>query len=160
MFREDDRLRSKKKRKAKRLANQSFNYSAFLMASFIPTAWVLIADLIQFLMRGEVLLLPYRVVAVATGIVWGGIVAWITNVPQVLYFYRPGGGSKKQRWLFILSVLGIVISLSALALLGVTQMSEMPDVPILTYVVASFVMIGLLPIMIGCAKHLQDAELT
>jgi hypothetical protein len=160
MFREDDRGRYKKKRKAKRLANQSFNYSAFVMASFIPTAWVLLANLIQFLMTGEVSLHTHRLVAVATGVVWGGIVAWVTNVPQVLYFYRPGGRSKKQRWLFIMSVVGVVISLSALALLGVMQMSQMPDAPVLTYIMASLVIIGLLPIMIGCAKHWRHIYIT
>ncbi|HKQ77657.1 MAG TPA: hypothetical protein VJ810_28435 [Blastocatellia bacterium] len=160
MFREDDSVRYKKKRKAKRLANQSFNYSAFLMASFIPTAWVLVANSIQYLMRGELSLQPHRLVAVATGVVWGGIVAWITNVPQVLYFFRPGGRNRKQRWLFILSVLGVVISLSALALLGVTQMSQISDDPVLTYVVASCVFIGLLPIMIGCAKYWRHIYLT
>jgi len=160
MFREDDSVRYKKKRKAKRLANQSFNYSAFLMASFIPTAWVLVANSLQYLMRGELSLRPHRFVAVAAGVVWGAIVAWITNVPQVLYFFRPGGRNRKQRWLFILSVVGVVISLSALALLGVTQMSQLSDDPVLTYVVTSFVFIGLLPIMIGCARYWRHIYLT
>ncbi len=160
MFREDDSLRYKKKLKAKRLANQSFKYSAFLIASFIPTAWVLLANFIQFLMKGEVLLLPHRLVALSTGVVWGAIVAWITNVPQVLYFYRPGGRNKKQRWLFIFSVLGVVISLSALALLGVTQMSQTPDEMVMTYLVASLAVIGLLPIMIGCAKSWRQIYIT
>lgn len=160
MFREDDRAQYKKKRKAKRLANQSFNYTAFLMASFIAMAWVLIADLIQFLMRGEILPRPYRLVAVATGLVWGAIVAWITNVPQVLYFYRPDGRNKKQRWLFVLSILGVFISLSGLALLGVTQMSEHPDAPLFTYIVASSVILGLMPVMIGCAKHWREIYIT
>jgi len=160
MFRENDRAPFKKKRKAKRLANQSFNYSAFFIASFIPTAWVLLANLLQFMMKGEELLRPHRIAAVATGIVWGGIVAWITNVPQVLYLYRPGGRNKKQRWLFIMSIFGVVISLSALALLGVMQMSEMPDAPVLTYIIASLVILGLLPLMIGCAKSWRQIYIT
>src|SRR5262245_33200867 len=96
MFREDDRVRYKKKRKAKRLASQSFNYSAFVMASFIPTAWVLLANLIQFLMSGEVLLLPYRVVAVGTGIVWGGIVAWIRTCRRFCIFTDLGAGARNN----------------------------------------------------------------
>ena len=160
MFRENDRAPFKKKRKAKRLANQSFNYSAFFIASFIPTAWVLLANLLQFMMKGEELLRPHRIAAVATGIVWGGIVAWITNVPQVLYLYRPGGRNKKQRWLFIMSIFGVVVSLSALALMGVMQMSEMPDAPVLTYIIATLVILGLLPLMIGCSRSWRQIYIT
>src|SRR5262245_35638104 len=74
--------------KAKQLISKSINHSAFVMAPLVPTTWMLFADLFQFLMRGGKLLAPYRLVAVATGVVWGGVAAWVTNVPQVLYFYR------------------------------------------------------------------------
>src|SRR5262249_14012509 len=102
----------------------------------------------------------YRLVAAATGVVWGVIVGWITNVPQVLYFYRPGGRNKAQRRLFIVSLLGLVISLSALLILGVVQVPLITDDPIVTYVAASLVIIGLLPIIIGCAKSWRYIYIT
>jgi len=157
MFRHEENARLKKKRKATRLPNLSFNYSAFLMASFIPTAWALLANLLQYLMRGDDPLQPHRLTAVGVGVLWGAIVAWITNVPQVLYFYRPGG---RKKALFILSIFGVVISLSALALLGVTLMSQFTDALVFTYALVSLAIIGLLPIMVGCAKHWRYIYIT
>jgi len=87
-----------------------------------------------------------------TGVVWGLIVAWATNVPQVLYFYRPGGKNKAQRRLFVTSALGLLISLSALALLGVALMSSMEDAPVIIYSLSGLAIIGLLPIIRGCSK--------
>src|SRR5262245_2649796 len=49
-------MRFRRKGKVKRLANQSFNYSAFAMATLIPTAGLLFPNLLKFLMRGEDLL--------------------------------------------------------------------------------------------------------
>ncbi len=143
---------SRRTGKVKQLANKSYNHTVFLMATFIPTVWMLFANLLQFLLKGEVLLSLDRLVAVATGIVWGGIVAWVINVPQVLYFYRPGGSNKAQKRLFILSALGLVLSLSALVILGILQLPITTDGPVLTYISASLVLIGLLPVIIGCAK--------
>jgi len=153
-------MRFRKKGKVKRLVNKSFNYSTFVIAILVPTTWILFANLLQFFIRGEELLSPHRLVAVAIGVVWGCIVALVTNVPQVLYFYRPGGRSKAQRCLFMMSILGLVISLSALVILGVVQMSLTVNDPILTYIVASLVIIGLLPIMVGCAKHWRYIYIT
>ncbi|MGH9935436.1 MAG: hypothetical protein ACREAM_04265 [Blastocatellia bacterium] len=153
-------MRFRKKSKVKRLANKSFNYAAFATATFIPTVWLLSANLLQYLLREEELLSPYRLVAAGTGLMWGGIVAWITNVPQVLFFYRPGGRNRTQRCLFILSVVGVVISLSALVMLGVAQLSVITNDPVVTYIVASLVIIGLLPVMIGCAKHWRYIYIT
>jgi len=136
----------------KQLANTSINYSAFVIATLIPTAWLLSANLLQYVLSDNLFLSPYRVVAIATGVVWGCIVAWATNVPQVLYFYRPGGRNKKQRRLFVASAVGIFVSTSALVILGVAQVSPIEDDPVLMIVVASLVIIGLLPIAIGCAS--------
>ena len=136
----------------KQLANQSINYSAFAIATLIPTAWLLSANLLQFVLIGDLLLSPYRLAAIATGIVWGCIVAWATNVPQVLYFYRPGGRNKKQRRLFVTSAVGLFVSASALVILGVTQVSPIEDNPVLMLVVASLVIIGLIPLTLGCAR--------
>src|SRR5262245_21875429 len=98
---ESDRLESRVQFRiggeVKQLANKSINYSAFVIATLIPTAWLLSANLLQFILSGQLFLSSYRLVAVATGAVWGCIVAWAVNVPQVLYFYRPGGRNKEQR---------------------------------------------------------------
>jgi len=150
----------RKRDKVKRLANKSFNHSAFVVATLIPATWLVSAILLQYFLRGGELVSRFRLVAVATGVLWGLIVAWVTNVPQVLYFYRPGGGGKAQRRLFKMSVLGLFISLSALVVLGMVQMSRLPNVPLVTYIVASFVILGLLPIMVGCAKPWRYIYLT
>ncbi|HKX32596.1 MAG TPA: hypothetical protein VJ302_33230 [Blastocatellia bacterium] len=150
----------RKKGKVKQLANQSFNYSALVKAILIPTLWMLLANLLFHFMRDETLLRPYRMVAVATGVVWGAIVAWVTNVPQVLYFYRPEGGNKAQRRLFIVSVMGLLISLAALAILGLLQVVPVQNGPIFTYVAAGLVVIGLFPIVIGCLKPWRYIYLT
>ena len=136
----------------RQLANQSINYSAFVIATIIPTAWLLSANLLRFVLSGALFLSPYRLVSIATGIVWGCIVAWATNVPQVLYFYRPGGRNKQQRRLFLASAVGLFISASALAILGVAQLSPIEDDPVLALIVASLVIIGLLPMALGCAR--------
>jgi hypothetical protein len=145
-------MRIGKKGNVKQLANKSINYSAFLTATLIPTIWLLFANLAPFILRNERLLQPHRLAALASGVVWGLIVGWTTNVPQVLYFYRPGGKNKAQRRLFVLGSLGLLASLSALALLGVALMSSMEDAPLITYTLSSFVIIGMLPIIRGCAK--------
>jgi hypothetical protein len=145
-------MRLRKSGRVKQLANKSINYNAIVVAILIPTAWLLIANLLQHLLRGEKFLSTFRIIAIAAGVVWGGIVAWVINVPQVLYLFRPGGRNNAQRRLFIVSVIGIVISLSALVILGLLQASAIPDGPIITYIVASSVIIGLIPIIIGCAK--------
>src|SRR5262245_18933201 len=145
-------MRIGKKGNVKQLANKSINYSAFLTATLIPTIWLLFANLVPFILRNEGPLQPHRLSAQAAGLMWGLIVAWATNVPQVLYFYRPGGKNKAQRRLFVLSALGLLISLSALALLGVALMSSLPDAPLFTYVLTSATIIGLLPIIRGCAR--------
>jgi hypothetical protein len=144
-------LRVRKGGEVKQLANQSINYSAFVIATLIPTAWLLSANLLQFVLRGQLFLSSYRLVAVATGVAWGCIVAWATNVPQVLYFYRPGGRNKNQRRLFVMSAVGLFVSASALVILGVAQVSPIEDDPFLMCIVASLVIIGLLPIILGCA---------
>jgi hypothetical protein len=143
----------RKRGEVKQLANMSINYSAFVIATLIPTAWLLSANLLQFVLSGELFFSTYRLVAVVTGIAWGCIVAWATNIPQVLYFYRPGGKNKKQRRLFVMSATGLFVSSSALALLGVVQVSPIEDDPMLMCIVASLVIIGLLPIILGCARH-------
>ena len=117
------RMRFRKGGEVKQLANQSINYTAFVIATLIPTAWLLSANLLRFVLSGDLSLGPYRLAAIATGIVWGCIVAWATNVPQVLYFYRPGGRNKKQRRLFVASAVGLFVSASALVILGVAQVS-------------------------------------
>jgi hypothetical protein len=154
-------MRIGKKGNVKQLANKSINYSAFLTATLIPTIWLLFANLAPFILRNERLLQPYRLTALASGVVWGLIVGWTTNVPQVLYFYRPGGKNKAQRRLFVLGSLGLLTSLSALALLGVALMSSMEDTPLITYALSSLSIIGLLPIIRGCAKpwrYIQIAD--
>ncbi len=153
-------MQVRKSGKVKQLANKSINYNAMVVTIIIPTAWLLIANLVQHLLRGEEFLSPFRMTAIATGVVWGGIVAWVINVPQVLYLYRPGGSNQAQRRLFIMSVIGIVISLSALVILGLVQASAMPDGPIINYIAASLVIIGLIPIIIGCAKTWRYIYLT
>src|SRR5262245_29008792 len=75
----------------KQLANTSINYPAFVIATLIPTAWLLSANLLQYVLSGNLFLSSYRLVAVATGVAWGCSVAWATNVPPGLYFSRPGG---------------------------------------------------------------------
>lgn len=153
-------MRIGKKGNSKQLANKSINYSAFLTATLIPTIWLLFANLVPFILRNERLLQPYRLTALAAGVVGGFIVAWATNVPQVLYFYRPGGKNKAQRRLFVMSALGLLISLSALALLGVALMSPMEDTPLITYALSSLAIIGLLPVIRGCAKPWRYIQIT
>ena len=150
----------KKKVSVKRLANKSVNRSAFVMATLIPTSGLFFANLLQFVLRDQDLFSPHRLVATATGVLWGCIVAWVTNVPQVLYFYRPGGRNKAQRRLFVASVLGLFMSLSALVILGVVQVSRLEDAPILTYIISSLVILGLLPIIVGCAKSWRYIYIT
>jgi hypothetical protein len=150
----------RKRDDVKQLAKKSVNYSAFVVATLIPTAWLLLANLFHFLLRDQGLLRPHRLVAIATGVVWGCIVAWATNVPQVLYFYRPGGKSKAQRRLFVTSVVGLFVSLSALALLGVAQAYLVEDGPLATYIVASSMIIGLFPLIRGCAKRWRYIYIT
>ena len=154
------RMRTRKKGNVKQLANKSINYSAFLTATLIPTLWLLFANLASFILRNEKMLQPHRITALATGLVWGCIIAWATNVPQVLYFYRPGGRNKAQRRLFALSVIGLLISLSSLALMGVALMSELENGPIITYALASLAIIGLAPIIRGCAKSWRYIQIT
>src|SRR5215467_10252700 len=108
-----------KKGNVKQLANKSINYSAFLTAALIPTIWLLFANLAPFILRNEKLLQPHRLAALATGVVWGVIVAWATNVPQVLYFYRPGGRNKAQRRLFVMSALGLFALYAVFPQMGV-----------------------------------------
>jgi hypothetical protein len=153
-------MRIGKRGNVKQLINKSINYSAFLTATLIPTIWLLFANLVPFILRNEGLLQHYRLAAMATGLVWGFIVAWATNVPQVLYFYRPGGKNKAQRRLFVMSALGLLISLSALALMGVALMSSMVDAPVMTYTLASLAIVGLLPIARGCAKPWRYIQIT
>jgi hypothetical protein len=154
------RMRTQKKGNFKQLANKSINYSAFLTATLIPTLWLLFANLASFILRNEKLVQPHRITALVAGVVWGCLVAWATNVPQVLYFYRPGGRNKAQRRLFVLSAMGLLISLSSLAMLGVTLMSEIENGPIITYTLASLAIIGLAPIIAGCAKTWRYIEIT
>src|SRR5262245_65059862 len=130
-------MRIAKRGNVKQLVNKSINYSAFLTATLIPSIWLLFANLVPFILRNEGLFQHYRLAALATGLVWGSIVAWATNVPQVLYFYRPGGKNKAQRRLFVMSALGLLISLSALALMGVALMSYMVDVRVMADEVAA-----------------------
>jgi hypothetical protein len=145
-------IRLKKGGEVKQLANKSINYSAFAIATLIPTAWLLSANVLQFVLSGQMVFSSYRLLAIATGVAWGCIVAWVTNVPQVLYFYRPGGRNKNQRRLFVMSVAGLFVSSSALVILGLTQVSPIEDDPVLMCVVASLVIIGLAPIILGCAR--------
>jgi hypothetical protein len=153
-------MRIGKRGNVKQLINKSINYSAFLTATLIPSIWLLFANLVPFILRNEGLLQHYRLAALATGLVWGFIIAWATNVPQVLYFYRPGGKNKAQRRLFVMSALGLLISLSALALMGVALMSSMVDAPVMTYTLASLAIVGLLPIARGCAKPWRYIQIT
>jgi hypothetical protein len=150
--RPERRMRFGKGGEVKQLANKSINYSAFVIATLIPTAWLLSANLLQFALSGQMVFSSYRVMAVATGVAWGCIVAWATNVPQVLYFYRQGGRNKNQRRLFVASAVGLFVSTSALVILGVAQVSPIEDDPVLMCIVASLVIIGLLPIILGCAR--------
>jgi hypothetical protein len=142
----------KKKGNLKQLATKSINYSAFLTATLIPTVWLLFANIVPFILRNENLLQHHRLAASATGMVWGCIVGWALNVPQVLYFYRPGGRNMKQRRLFVMSALGLLVSLSAMVLMGVALMISVEDGPIITYALSAAAIIGMLPIMSGCAK--------
>jgi hypothetical protein len=145
-------IRLKKVGEVKQLANQSINYSAFAIATLVPTAWLLSANVLQFVLSGQMVLSSYRLLAIATGVAWGCIVAWVTNVPQALYFFRPGGRNKNQRRLFVMSVTGLFVSSSALVILGLTQVSPIEDDPVLMCVVAALVILGLLPIILGCAR--------
>src|SRR5215813_14464051 len=83
-------LRFRKRGEVKQLANKSINFSAFVIATLIPAAWLVAANLLQYALTDQLFPSPYRLIAVGTGVVWGCIIAWVTNVPQVLYFYRPG----------------------------------------------------------------------
>lgn len=154
------RPRLNKVGEVKQLANKSINYSAFGIATLIPTAWLLSTNLLQFVLSGKLSISSYRLVAIATGVVWGCIVGWATNVPQVLYCYRPGGANKNQRQLFVMSAVGIFVSASALVILGVTQVSSIEDAPALMCIVASLALIGLAPIILGCAKTWRYIYLT
>jgi len=145
-------MRFRKKVDIKQLNNLLVNYSAFASASLLPTSLLIFANLSQFVLRGQELLSPHRLVAVACGVVWGTIVAWAKNVPQVLYFYRPGGKNKAQRRLFVASAFGLFLSISALMILGIVQITPIEDGPLITYILASAVVIGLLPMAFGCAK--------
>jgi hypothetical protein len=158
--RPERRKQFRKGGEVKQLANQSINYTAFVIATLIPTAWLLSANLLRFVLSGDLYLSPVRLAAMATGVVWGCIVAWATNVPQVLYFYRPGGRNKKQRRLFVASAAGLFVSASALVILGVSQASTVEDDPVLTLIVASLVIIGLLPTTLGCARSWRYIYLT
>jgi uncharacterized protein YqgC (DUF456 family) len=136
----------------KQLSNTLVNYAAFASSPLVPTTLLFFASLSQFVWRGQDLLSAHRLIAIATGAIWGAILAWAKNVPQVLYFYRPGGKNKAQRRLFVASVLGIFVSLSSILVLGVVQVTPTEDGPVFTYVLASSAVLGLLPIAIGCAK--------
>src|SRR5262249_31405942 len=116
--RPERRTRFRKGGEVKQLANKSINYSAFVIATLIPAAWLLSANLLQFALSGQLFLSPYRLVAVATGVAWGCIVAWATDVPQGVYFYRPGGRNKKQRRLFVMSAIGIFLSAFPFTIFG------------------------------------------
>ncbi|MGH9769782.1 MAG: hypothetical protein ACREAB_20350 [Blastocatellia bacterium] len=153
-------MRFKKRGGVKQLASTSVNISAFVLAILIPTAGLFSANLLQFLLRGQDLLSTHRLVALAAGLVWGVIIAWAKNVPQVLYFYRPGGRNKSQRRLFAMSLMGLLVSLSALVILGLALVSSIEDGPVITYTAALFAVIGLLPIAIGCAKPWRYIFLT
>jgi hypothetical protein len=144
----------------KQLANRSFNHSAAFLAILIPATWILVANLLQVLINGGEWIRLHRIVALAIVVLWGGIVAWVLNVPQVLYFYRPGGKNNRQRRLFIMTVLGLLVSLSALVILGIVQMSSFIEGPLLTYFLAPVVIIGLLPLVIGCARPWRYIFLT
>jgi hypothetical protein len=153
-------MRIGKKVNAQQLANRSINYFAFFTATIIPTIWLTFANLVSYILRNENLIQPQRLAALVTGLVWGLIVAWATNVPQVLYFYRPGGRNKAQRRLFVMSALGLLISLSALALLGVALMSSIEDGPMIAYALEALAIIGLLPIINGCARSWRYIQIT
>jgi len=153
-------MRIGKKGNVKQLANKSINYSAFLTATLIPTIWLLFANLAPFILRNERLLQPHRLTALGAGVVWGFIVGWTTNVPQVLYFYRPGGKNKAQRRLFVLGALGLLTSISALALMGVALMSSTEDAPLITYALSSLTIIGLLPVIRGCSRSWRYIQIS
>ncbi len=153
-------MRTGKKSAVKQLPNKSINYSAFLTATLIPTAWLLFANLTPFILRNEKPFQPHRLTALGVGVVWGIIVGWATNVPQVLYFYRPGGRNKAQRRLFVLSALGLLVSLAALVLLGVALMSSIEDGPVIVYTLSSLAIIGMLPIVRGCSKNWRYIYIT
>ena len=65
--RPESRMQLRKGGEVKQLANKSINYSAFVIATLIPTAWLLSANLLQFILSGQLFLSSYRLVAVATG---------------------------------------------------------------------------------------------
>ena len=58
--RPESRLRLRKGGEVKQLANKSINYSAFVIAILIPTAWLLSANLLQFILSGQLFLSSYR----------------------------------------------------------------------------------------------------
>jgi hypothetical protein len=62
--------------------------------------------------------------------------------------------------LFVTSAAGLFVSSTALAILGVAQASPMEDNPVLTVIVASLVIIGLIPLTMGCARPWRYIYLT
>ena len=153
-------MRIGKKVNVQQLATRSINYFAFLTATLIPIIWLTFANMVSYILRNEKLIQPQRLAALVTGLVWGFIIAWATNVPQVLYFYRPGGRNRAQRRLFAMSALGLLISLSALALLGVALMSTIEDGAMIAYTLEALAIIGLLPIISGCARSWRYIQIT
>jgi hypothetical protein len=153
-------MRTGKKSNIKQLGNRSINYFAFLIATLIPVAWLFFANLAAYILRDENMLQSHRLTALAAGFVWGCIIAWATNVPQVLYFYRPGGRNSAQRRLFVMSAAGLLVSLSSLALLGVELMSSMQDAAVITYTLAALTIIGLTPIIVGCSRSWRYIQIT
>jgi hypothetical protein len=153
-------MRIGKKINVQQLTNRSINYFAFLTATLIPTIWLTFANMVSFILRNEKLLQPHRLAALAAGLIWGCVIAWATNVPQVLYFYRPGGRNKAQRRLFVMSALGLFISLSAMAVLGVALMSSIENGTVIAYALESLAIIGLLPIISGCARSWRYIQIT
>src|SRR5215475_1267082 len=153
-------MRIGKKVNVQQLATRSINYFAFLTATLIPIIWLTFANMVSYILRNEKLIQPQRLAALVTGLVWGFIIAWATNVPQVLYFYRPGGRNKAQRRLFVTSALGLLISLSALTLLGVALMSTIEDGAMIAYTLEALAIIGLLPVMGGCARSWRYIQIT
>ena len=146
-------IRFKNVGEVKQLANTSINYSAFVIATAIPTGWLLCANLLQLILSGQIVLSYYRLAALITGVAWGGIVGWAVNVPQTLYLYRPGGRNKDQRRLFVMSAVGVFVSASAMVILGIAQVSPIEENPVLMCVTAALVIVGLLPMILGCARN-------
>src|SRR5215470_8645528 len=51
--RPERRMQFRKGGEVKQLANQSINYTAFVIATLIPTAWLLSANLLRFVLNGD-----------------------------------------------------------------------------------------------------------